>query len=129
AQAAQTFRNSALIVSAEDDANFSDNTASVLTTIITGCVLPSITSQPAGGSRCVGQSITFSVGADGTTLAYQWRKDGSVISGATNTTYTIASIANSDAASYDVVVSNPCGSATSNPAVLTLGTPVAVCRN
>src|SRR5207253_9619544 len=37
--------------------------------------------------------------------------------------------ANSDAGSYDMVVSNPCGSVTSNPALLTLGTPVAVCRN
>src|SRR5439155_1056679 len=126
AQAGQTFRNSALIVSAEDDANFTDNTASVVTTIITGCVQPSITTQPAGAARCVGQSVTFSVGAGGTTLGYQWRKDGSAISGATNTSYNIASIANSDAVSYDMVVSNPCGSVTSNPAILTLRAPLAV---
>src|SRR5206468_2513236 len=127
--AGETFRNSALIVSAENDSNFADNTASVLTTIISGCVRPSITTQPAGASRCVGQSVTFSVRADGTTLSYQWRKDGTAINSATNFSYTIASIANSDAGTYEVVVSSPCGSATSNPVVLSLGTPVAVCHN
>src|SRR5205814_8104122 len=124
-----TVRNSAPVVSAEHAANSTDSTASVLATIITGCVQPSVTTPPAGAARCVGQSVTFSVGAGGTTLAYQWRKDGSPISGATNTSYTIASIANSDAGSYDMVVSNPCGSVTSNPALLSLGTPVAVCRD
>src|SRR6185503_7640908 len=41
-------------------------------------------------------------------------------------TYTIASVTGSDAGSYDVVVSNPCGSVTSNPAALTIPVPVAV---
>src|SRR5439155_16353 len=60
------------------------------------------------------------------TLAYQWRQNGNAISGATNTIYTIPSIVSSDAGSYDVVVSNPCGLVTSNPVTLTLRAPVAV---
>jgi hypothetical protein len=59
--------------------------------------------------------------ASGTaTLTYQWRKDGTAISGATSSTYSISSAATSDAGSYTVVVTNSAGSATSNAATLTV---------
>ncbi len=53
--------------------------------------------------------------------AYQWRKDGIAIAGATGTSYTTPPIQGADSGSlYDVVVSGPCASATSAPAVLTV---------
>jgi hypothetical protein len=85
------------------------------------CVAPSITTHPVSATKLVGESVTFSVTATGTApLSYQWRKNGSSISGATGSSYTIASVTMGDAGSYDVVVTNGCGSATSNAAVLTV---------
>jgi hypothetical protein len=84
---------------------------------------PSITTQPASQSVAAGASVTFSVVATGTSmLSYQWRKDGSSVSGATSSSYTISSVASSDAGSYDVVVTNSVGTATSSAATLTVTT-------
>ena len=85
------------------------------------CTGPSITTQPSSATKNVGESVTFSVAANGTApLAYQWRKNGIDISGATSSSYTISSVATGDAGSYDVVVTNGCGSATSSAATLTV---------
>src|SRR5439155_533781 len=68
-----------------------------------------------------------SVSAGGTApLSYQWRKNSSPIGNATNSTYNIASTVTGDAGSYDVVVSNVCGAATSGAATLTVNTAPAV---
>ena len=65
----------------------------------------------------VGDSFTLSVDAGGTPpLSYQWRKGGVPISGATASTYSKSNVQASDAGEYDVVVSNPFGSATSRQA-------------
>jgi hypothetical protein len=82
---------------------------------------PAITTQPAALVRCVGTSASFTVAASGTApLSYQWRKTGVNIAGATSATYTIASPVAGDAANYDCVVTNSCGSATSNAVALTV---------
>ncbi len=82
---------------------------------------PSITTSPVSSIKCAGSAVTFSVVAAGTNLTYQWRKNGSNISGATNNTFTISSVAPGDAANYDAVVSNAgCINATSAIAVLTV---------
>ena len=118
-----TFENYALIVSAENDSNFADNSDSVVTTIAIGCVVPTIDGQPENVTPCAGQPASFTVLANGSTLGYQWRKNGSPIAGATNSTYTIASVSGANTGSYDVVVSNPCGSLTSTAASLSLAAP------
>jgi hypothetical protein len=90
---------------------------------------PSITADPAATSACVGASASFSVTASGTgPLSYQWRRgasnlvNGGSISGATTPTLTINPVAPGDAASdYNCVVTNACGSDTSNNAALTVG--------
>src|SRR5262249_1449248 len=88
---------------------------------------PSITTQPATQTGTAGQSVTFSVVAAGAApLSYQWQKNGSNISGATSASFTINSAQASDAASYDVVVSNSSGSVTSSTATLTLAGAPAV---
>ncbi|MFT4102555.1 MAG: DUF3500 domain-containing protein [Burkholderiaceae bacterium] len=86
-------------------------------------IAPSITTQPASVSVAAGGSATFSVVASGTApLTYQWRKDGTAISGATSDALTLGSVALTDAGAYDVVVGNTSGSVTSASATLTVTT-------
>jgi hypothetical protein len=88
---------------------------------VVAATAPTITSQPSASSVAVGSAASFSIVAGGTApLSYQWRKDGVAISGATSSTYTIASTKTSDAGSYTVVVTNSAGSVTSNSTVLTV---------
>jgi subtilisin family serine protease len=91
---------------------------------------PTITTHPQSQSGAVGGSVTFSVDATGTTpFTYQWRKGGQAISGATNATLTLANLQTSDAGSYDVVVTNSVGSATSNSATLTVSAITTITWN
>jgi hypothetical protein len=85
-------------------------------------VAPSITTQPGSQTVTAGQAATFLVAASGEApLTYQWRKNGTSISGATSTSYTTPAEATSDSGSlFTVVVSNSAGNVTSNAATLTV---------
>jgi len=85
---------------------------------------PTITDQPVSKTVSVGQSATFTVAASGSgTLSYQWQRNGANISGATTTSFTIASAQTADSgAGFRCVVKNSVGSATSNTATLTVTT-------
>lgn len=82
------------------------------------CTAPAITTDPLSATKTVGESVTFSVTATGTGLAYQWRKDGVNIGTATSDSYTIPSVTTGDEGSYDVVITGTCGSVTSDAATL-----------
>src|SRR5204862_6135361 len=85
--------------------------------------LPQIGTPPANATACEGAGSSFSVVATGSGQpSYQWRKDGADLPGATGPSFSIAAVAASDAGSYDVVVTNGCGSVTSAAATLTLDT-------
>ena len=83
---------------------------------------PAIRSQPGGQSVLAGGSATFTVSATGTgPLRYQWKKNGTDISGATNSSYTTPGTSLGDSgAGYSVVVSNSLGTVTSSSASLTV---------
>jgi len=82
---------------------------------------PSIVTHPTGVAVKTGTSATFSVRAAGTgTLVYQWRRNEVAIAGATLASLTLPSVQFSQAGSYDVIVTNTAGNATSAPAPLTL---------
>ena len=87
---------------------------------------PAITTQPSNVSVTVGQTATFSVVASGTaTLTYQWKRNGTTISGATAASYTTpATVIGDNGATFTVVVSNSAGSATANAATLTVNAVV-----
>jgi uncharacterized protein (TIGR03437 family) len=90
----------------------------------------SITSHPVSQTVCAGSPASFSVSADGTgTVSYQWRKNGSPISGATGSTFSLASASASDAGNYDCVVTAGCGSRTSSAATLTVNTAPTITSN
>lgn len=95
----------------------------------TPTVAPTISSQPANATVNQGQPASFTVVASGTApLSYQWKKDGTNLSGGTATaaTFTIASAKASDAGSYTVQVSNGAGSIASGAATLTVNLPPTV---
>lgn len=50
----------------------------------------------------------------------QWRRNGTPISGATGTTYSIPSCTLAHAGTYDALITNGCFTVTSNPATLTV---------
>jgi glucose/arabinose dehydrogenase len=88
----------------------------------TGSNAPNISQQPTSRTVSVGQPATFSVSATGTgTLTYQWQRNGTNISGATGTSYTLPSATLADnGAKFRAIVRNSAGSVTSNEATLTV---------
>jgi N-acetylmuramoyl-L-alanine amidase/Immunoglobulin I-set domain/Ig-like domain from next to BRCA1 gene/Immunoglobulin domain len=71
--------------------------------------LPVITTQPVGQTVVAGGTANFSVVAANTIGGYQWRKNGTNITSATTSALTLNNVQGSDAANYDVVVSNGAG--------------------
>jgi hypothetical protein len=92
-----------------------------------------ILTQPVSAAVNPGGIVGFSVVAesiplkDGSLLplSYQWRKDGVSISGATETSYTINGVVDSNAGNYDVVISSSASQVISATAVLTVNKPVS----
>ncbi|MDX2148778.1 MAG: M12 family metallo-peptidase [Planctomycetota bacterium] len=85
---------------------------------------PTIGTQPQNQTVDAGDPATFSVVAGGSpTLSYQWQKNTVDILGATASSYSIASAQESDEGQYRVIVTNPCGIATSFAATLTVNAP------
>ena len=104
-----------------------DDTANVPSVVLAGAgtytpsSAPTISVQPVGGLVSITTTGSLSVTASGSgTLTYQWKKNGTNISGATSSTYTKTNMQPADEGSYTVVVSNSAGSVTSSAAVLQL---------
>lgn len=83
---------------------------------------PAITQQPQAVTATAGSSVTFSVGATGGGLTYQWNFNGTPIANATNSSYTIATVTAGTAGNYSVTITNALGALTSQAATLTIGT-------
>jgi hypothetical protein len=82
---------------------------------------PTITGQPQYATVNDGDPVSFTVTATGTPLpTYQWYNGAGLIPGATDSTYTIASVTASDAGIYYVEVTNLRGSVQSLWAYLTV---------
>jgi len=80
-----------------------------------------VVSQPSSRVGAVGSSTTFSVQAyGGDPLTYQWRKNNVNINGAISSSYTIPSIATSDAGSYTCYISNSAGFKLTSSAALSV---------
>jgi hypothetical protein len=98
-------------------------------TVNAAAVAPSVTSQPASQTVTAGQTATFGVSATGTApMSYQWRKNGTNVTGATSSSYSTPATTTTDSGStFSVVISNSAGSVSSNNATLTVnqGAPVA----
>ncbi len=100
--------------------NAAGSVASSSATIAVSATLaaPAITTQPAAQTVNSGTRATFTVGASGTSVAYQWYRNGTAIAGATGARYTIPVAGANDAGTYTVTVKNTAGSVTSAGAAL-----------
>ncbi len=84
-------------------------------------VAPGINAQPQDISVYPQQDAMFSVAVTGSVpLTYQWRFNGTNISGATDNSYARANVQPQDVGFYSVVISNSVGSVTSSNALLLL---------
>ena len=83
---------------------------------------PTFTLQPVGTTRIAGLGVTFVASASGINVTYQWQFKGKDIPGATAASYSIASVADTDAGDYTVIATNAGGSTPSNAATLTVRT-------
>ena len=80
---------------------------------------PFITAQPVGRVASVAAPVTFNVGVSGTApFTYQWRFNGTNLSGSTAPSFTIGGVVPAHAGPYSVIVANAFGSATSTIAPL-----------
>jgi hypothetical protein len=87
--------------------------------------VPIITQQPLSQDTIAYDTVAFSVAATSATpLTYQWRFNGSPISGATGPTLTLAAPSPAQAGDYDVVVINSADAVGSAVATLTLRVPI-----
>jgi len=87
--------------------------------VISKPTAPTINAQPQSKQVVAGQSVEFSVTANGSeTLFYQWTYNGIAIPNATNALYRIGNVDPSQVGSYSVVVTNPAGSQISQTATL-----------
>ncbi len=101
--------------------------SAAIVTVTTSTIPATITAQPAATTVTAGNAASFTVAAFGSApLAYQWKKDGANIAGATSATFTLPTVATSDAGNYTVVVSNSGATVTSAAAVLTVNTAPAI---
>jgi len=91
-----------------------------------------ITSNPTAVSACIGGTTTFTTAATGSSLTYQWQKNGvnmsngGTVSGATSTSLTITGVVAGDATNYKCVITSACGSVTTTAAILSLTSSPAI---
>ncbi|QYM79559.1 immunoglobulin domain-containing protein [Horticoccus luteus] len=95
--------------------------ASVGATLAIGAAAPPvITAQPIAQMLNAGQSAFFSVSATGSSLSYQWTKDGVALPGATSATLNLNGVQVSDAGDYAVAIVSDGGTIVSDSATLTV---------
>ena len=106
-----------------------NNAGSVTSAVATLAVNipPSIQIHPGSQTVTQGGNATFSVIASGTPpLGYQWRLNGTNLSGGSASAYTVTNAQPANAGGYSVVVTNSAGSATSAVAALTVNIPPSI---
>jgi hypothetical protein len=89
-------------------------------------VAPSVSLQPSSQTVKLGTNVIFTVAASGLPSPnFQWQFNGTNISGATNSSYSLAFVAVTNTGNYSVVATNVAGSVTSSNALLALLPPAA----
>ena len=100
--------------------------ASSTVTVNVCSAAPTIATQPQNANITYGGNTTLSVTPGGVTPAFQWYQGSSAITGATSSTLNVAPTVTT---TYKVVVSNTCGSVTSNTVTVDVCKPPAITSN
>lgn len=108
---------------AADNACLLGEKATLMTLFREPCLKPVIVEQPQGGTVSRGSNLALRVTAAGDELAFQWRKNGVAIGGATSADFSKAVASDDDAGSYDVLVTNASGAAVSVAATVAVSAP------
>lgn len=88
---------------------------------------PFVTTQPQAQVLPPGTNVTLVTVVEGSApLAFQWRRNGVVIPGATGATLTLTNLSAAHSGSYSLTVSNVFASVISDTAVLTVGIPPVI---
>ena len=98
-----------------------NDTSNAATLSVTGSL--TFSQQPASQITCFGNSVSFTVVANGANTTFQWTKNGQNIPNANAATYTVNIAATTDTGSYTCYVTSSCGNATSNAATLVVNLP------
>ena len=86
-----------------------------------GTTPPIITTQPRSLGQAPGLDAVFSVGVEGTPpLYFQWQRDGTNLTGATDSVLVVTNVQAASQGAYSVVISNSLGWINSLPAALGL---------
>ena len=88
--------------------------------VVTGQQAVAIQTQPQSQAVPALTDVTFSVGATGTGLQYQWRLNGVAMAGKTASSLLLEDVASGNTGVYDVVVSNASNTLVSASATLAL---------
>lgn len=83
---------------------------------------PVITVQPSPLRQTIaaGSTLNLFVGAVGTGLVYEWRRNGTAVENGGGASLRIANVRTSDSGTYEVVVSNATASVVSSPVAVTV---------
>jgi len=102
-------------------------TVTSATASVTVVAPPEIQTQPTGGAVAVGGDFSLSVEAVGSgTVTYQWRQNGVVLEGQTQTALNLTGLKLSDEGSYSVEVSNEAGITNSEAVDVLVLTPLTL---
>lgn len=98
-------------------------------TVNPNIIAPSITTPPTAAAVIAGGKVVLSVTAGGTApFAYQWRRNGEPIAGATGSTFTLDAATLSDDGQYTVTITNSVGTVTTTAVAVSI-TPVSRISN
>ncbi len=100
----------------------SDGMIRYVDALVVPTAAPVITRQPAAQSIAPGATVAFAVTATDA-AAYQWKRNGLALPGATTANLTLTAPTTASAGAYTVDVANAAGTTTSAPAALTVSTP------
>jgi hypothetical protein len=92
--------------------------------LVASAVAPAITSSPLPQAVGPGGTAVFRVAAEGTApLSFQWRRNGTILAGATGASLLLNNLQAADAGTYGVTVSNSAGASSATPATLSVLPP------
>ena len=104
--------------------------AGSVTTFVGDLVFPApvIVTPPQSHSMVAGSTAVLDVAANGEFVAYQWKKNGVALPGATNRLLTLPNLGAADVGSYAVTLTNSGGTVTSAGATISLSSASGLSR-